>query len=560
MQRALTNLTNTLYDLLIIGGGIYGACVAWEASLRGFSVALIEKGDFASATSANSLKIIHGGFRYLQHADVKRLRESMRERRALMQMAPHLVHPLSVLIPTYGFELQSKTIFRLALWLNDLLSWDRNRGIDPQKHIPRGQVFSKKEVLQMLPGLPQTGLTGGALFYDAQVYNSERLVLAFLRSAVQIGAEVANYVQAVGFLKEKGRIIGVQAQDMLTGAQFSIRARMVVNTSGPWVDTILDLLHGQRPKRRIKLAKALNLVTRSLESRYAFGMKSPLVYQDADAVLQKGSRLLFITPWREYSLIGTAYAEYEGEPDDFHITEQEIQDFLKEINCAYPVANLKREDVYFVHGGLVPESDQAPKTASIQLAKRYVIYDHRQDGVAGLLSVVGVKYTTARHVAEKVVDHILESWGKRPVKSLSAITPLYGGEIDHFESFVQDQIRKWSRSMEEKTIRRLVYNYGTVYPEVLAYLEKPGPESSPDPSRLLRAEVLHAVHEEMAQKVSDVVLRRTEWGSAGYPGSLVIKTCAEVMGEALQWSSTRREQEWQETETFFKTRAYSVKL
>lgn len=231
MQRNAIALTQNVYDLLIIGGGIYGACIARDASLRGLSVALVEKADFGCATSANSLKTIHGGLRYLQHGDLKRMRESIGDRKILMQIAPHLVHPLKVVLPTYGHGMRGKEAMALALAVNDLVSCDRNFLADPQKHIPPGRVISKNQCLQLLEGIDSQGLTGGAIFYDAQVYNSERLILSFLRSAVQAGADVANYVEVVGFLQMGDRITGVTAKDVLTGDSFQIQAKTVVNAS-----------------------------------------------------------------------------------------------------------------------------------------------------------------------------------------------------------------------------------------------------------------------------------------------------------------------------------------
>ena len=173
MIRNLSQLQGRKFDVLVVGGGIYGVCTAWDAALRGLSVALVEKGDFGSATSSNSLKIIHGGLRYLQHADLKRVRESTAERRTLMRIAPHLVHPMPCLMPTYGHALKGKEAMAVALFLNDLVCFDRNGLSDPQKHIPRGRVISKKECMSLIPGVNERELSGGALWYDCQLYNSE---------------------------------------------------------------------------------------------------------------------------------------------------------------------------------------------------------------------------------------------------------------------------------------------------------------------------------------------------------------------------------------------------
>jgi len=556
MKRDLKALSSDSYDVLVIGGGIYGACLAWEAVLRGLSVALLEKRDFGSATSSNSLKIIHGGLRYLQHADFKRMRESIRERTTLMRIAPHLVHPLPILIPTYGRGANGKGALFLAMLLNDLISYDRNNLRDPGKYIPRGRIIARRDVLQLVDGVCPENLTGAAIFVDAQVYNSERLVLSFLHSAAKAGAEVANYVSVTGFLRHGDSVTGVIAKDELTGDSFEVRSKMVVNATGPWVDSIHGLLKGQWPSR-LPLAKAFNIVTRPLLPTHALGVFSRRTYRDADAVVRKGGRFIFITPWRNYSLIGTAYLPYDENPDQCTVTEEELQNFLDEINEAYPSAELKIEDVLLVQAGLLPCASISHHRKECQLLKQYQILDHRKEGVKGLISVIGVKYTTARHVAEKVVDRIFESWGRIPPVAKSSSTPLYGGGIDNFNAFLDGEIRKQGPVFGEAEVRRLIYNYGSAYQDVLWHVDG-GSEGvrTRDDLCLLKAEVLHGIDQEMAQTLSDVVFRRTEIGSAGYPWKSTLERSAQIMGLALGWSSERCQQELREvTATFTRSHA-----
>src|ERR671918_2641974 len=190
MERNLANLSKHTYDVLVIGGGIYGVCAAWDAALRGLSVALVDKGDFGHATSSNSLRVIHGGLRYLRHGDLRRLRQSIQERTVFMRIAPHLVHPLPFLIPTYGHAMRGKEIHTLAVLMNDLIGLDRNRLEDPQKYLPPGRIIAREECLRLFPGIEKRGLTGGASVYDCQMFSSERLILSFARSATMYGAQV----------------------------------------------------------------------------------------------------------------------------------------------------------------------------------------------------------------------------------------------------------------------------------------------------------------------------------------------------------------------------------
>lgn len=532
MQRDLQALSNQSFDLLVLGGGIQGACVAWEATLRGLSVALIDKSDFGAATSANSLKIIHGGLRYLQTADVRRMRQSIRERQVLMRIAPHLIHPLPILVPTYGHGLKGKEAMFVALKLNDLISCDRNHNLsDPQKQIPPGQILSRQRCQQQVPGIDEQGLTGAAAFYDAQVYNSERLTLAFVKSAAQAGATVANYIEATGFLKTGDRIQGVNAQDSLTGDRFEIQANTVINTSGPWLNQVLGQL--STPPDHQPFAKAVNVVLRQplLNSPYAVAFKSSP--KAAEESAQSKSRMLFVVPWRGTSMVGTLYSVCDRHPDSWQVHETEIHTLLEQINQAYAPAQLTKDDVAFVHGGLLPQAGVASSGDPI-LAKRYRIQDHRREGYQGLLSVTGVKYTTSRNVAQQVVDDLFKCWDQVPPPSCSANRPLAGGAIDDIEGFVQ-QASHHSQLAPAAT-RSLVYNYGNEYGDVFS-------NGVNDPAQVLAAQVRYAVTSEMAQTLRDVVFRRTELGSAGEPDHNSVRLCAEVMAQELGWSPARTQLE-----------------
>lgn len=540
MRRDLAGFDNRHFDLLIIGGGIYGATLAWEATLRGLSVALVERHDFGGGASANSLKIIHGGLRYLQHADIKRFRESVHERAALLRIAPHLVHPLGCIVPTYGHGIKGPEVMRLGLLANDMLGSDLNRTHDRQKRLLRGRVVSREACLELIPGLPAANVTGGALFYDAQVYNSERLTLAFVHSAAEAGAQVANYVSANGLVRDGGRVSGAEVEDRLSGRRFTIKARAVVSTSGPWTGQIRQWLGGRATGPAPYLATAFNIVTRPLFDRLAVGLIGTQAYQDEHALVKKQGRFLFVAPWRGLSMIGTAYIPYRGDPNQFAVREQDLEEFIAEFNQAYPPARLSREDVRFVQAGLVPATSPPDAPGAVQLAKHYQIHHHVRAGAAGFWSVLGIKYTTARDVAEKVVTLIARSqgWPLRP--SLSARVPLHGGAIAQFEHFWQTARRRWANEIPEATLRQLLQNYGTQYPNVLGYLNRTQTVYS---EAVLRAEVLYAVNEEMACRLSDVVLRRTELGSAGAPSFEELQLCARTMQQALGWDEATTQNE-----------------
>ena len=544
MKRDIAALADREFDLVVVGAGVYGAATAWDASLRGLSVALIDKGDFGSGTSFNNLKTIHGGLRYLQHADFTRMRESVRERRNLMRIAPHLVHPLPFLVPTYrGSLLKSRTAMRAALFVNDLVSWDRNKLVDRQKHLPAGKALTRDACLEMAPGIERDGLTGGVLWYDAQMHNSDRLTLSFVLSAAREGAVVANYVEATELIRDGSQVKGVRARDVLSEDDgLELRGRLVVNATGPWVDGL-----SPAPRKLFHFSKAMNLVTRPIVGDVAIGVTSRRPHRDADAVVSASGRFLCLVPWRDVTLVGTSHAPFDGRPDELEATEDDIQDLIEDVNEAYPDAKLARGDVRLVHRGLLPRAPGSLNGVGITLQKTYRLDDHREDGIEGLLTIVGVKYTTARDVAEKAVDRALALLQKAPSASRSSETALVGGDIESFDDFVAGAMG----DAPTDVMRHLVYTYGSTYKEIL----KGDRERIVPGSPVLAAEVRHAVREEMASDLASVVLRRTELGTAGHPGRAVLEACADVIQSELGWSAGRKQQELESLETFYQRRS-----
>lgn len=544
MQRDPAWLTRNEYDLVIIGGGIYGICAAWEAVLRGLSVAIVDRGDFCGATSANPLKIVHGGFRYIQHADVRRMRASSRERRVLMHIAPHLVYPLPFLIPTYGHGLQGKEILALALLVYDLIVSDRNRGVkDPQRRVPWGRVISKEECLQLFPALDRQGLTGGVIFFDGQMYSPPRLALSYLKSAVDAGANAVNYLEVTGFLRERSRVMGLKARDVLTGDDLEIRGKIVLNASGPWAEQVLRHLDLSLRSPLLVTKDLYLVVDRLLSEKYALAV--PSRYKDPDAILSRGGRHFFIIPWRDHTLIGSSHVVYQGAPDEFTVTEKDVQELIDEIDGLCPPLALSRQDISMWNAGLVPFGDD--------YGKRSRVIDHAKDhGVEGLVTVIGVRYTTSRGVAANVVDLVCEKLRRKVPGSATAVTPIYGGAIEGFDEFRRRTTEQRPPALSVGVMHALLHNHGSHYQEVLKYLDEDSTlaETVGAPT-VIKAEVVHAVREEMAQKLADVVFRRTDLGTAGNPGDSALRTCAALMAVELKWDETRVRKELDEVRKVF---------
>jgi glycerol-3-phosphate dehydrogenase len=553
MERTLSNLSDKKFDVAIIGGGIFGACAAWDAALRGLSVALVERSDFCSGASANSFKIVHGGIRYLQHADLARLRASCHERSALLRIAPHLVQPLPILIPTYGHGRDGKTFLGTGMLLYDLLTLDRNRSVkDPQRRIPWTRFLGRQEVLDLFPGIERRGLTGGTVFHDGQFYNPTRLVLAFLQSAVGAGAAVANYVEATGFLQTSDRIQGIQCRDVLTGDSFPIQANVVLNTAGPWAEKVLGQNGG------IKLCPmgtysrdACFVIPRRFAGPYALAVHGQT--RDPDAVLSGSVRHLFIVPWRKYTLIGVWHKVYMGDPDDVSVTEKDLCSFIDEVTRAYPGLKLSLADVSMWHAGLVPFGENAPGAVHLSYGKRSRLIDHqREHGIENLVTLIGIRYTMARGDAAKAMKIVSGKLHKGLRQPPTHRIPVHGGQIDHFEELVRDISETRPFSLHDDVLRALLHNYGTAYRHVLHYAETvPALAQTFHDSTVMKAEVVNAVRNEMAVKLSDVVFRRTDLGTGGNPGERALRACADIAANELGWDANQAERELQEIRAYF---------
>jgi len=536
MKRDIERIESTEYDVVVVGGGIQGVALAWEGARRGLSVALLERDDFGGATSANSQRMIHGGVRYLQHADFYRLRRSVRERRELMRQAPHLIQPVPILVPTYGRGMNSRFVIRCGMGLYELMSMDRNRGIEQAHRIPRNRALSLAQCLEAEPGVAREGLTGAVIFHDAITRNSERLTLAFAMAASRAGADLANHTPVEELLLDGSRVNGVRALDSLSGRGFTVRTRLVLNAAGPWT--------GELARLKIPLVRALVLLTPPVNERYALAIQSREV--DSHAVVHRGGRHYFITPWRGFCLAGQGEKSYSGDPGSYRVTRAEISELLDEINKALPAAKLSLKDVRRAFTGLLPAADMHDTAIS----RHDRIIDHEKDGsLSGLISVIGVKYTTARSLASRVIDITLSKLGTegRP-GGPEAITGLAGRDL---EKYIREAESGTDPRADAATVRELIHLYGTDYERVLAIMdEDPGwAETISSRPLLIGAQIAYAVREEMASKLSDVVLRRTELGMFGMPEPGALRRCAELMGREMGWDSAVIEEEILEVES-----------
>ena len=547
MGRSLAALAGTEFDVVVVGGGITGAATAWDAAQRGLSVALLERGDFGGATSAESLKVVHGGVRYLQHLDVVRVRESSGERRALLRMAPHLVQPMPFVVPTYGHGMRGPEILGAAFVVLNALTADRNRGLtDPARLVPAARIVSRARVLEWFPDIAKEGLTGAGVFYDGQLFNPPRLVWALVRTAARAGAAVANYCDVTSLVLQGGRVSGVQVEDRLGGDRFEVRARTVINAAGPYAEALL-VRSGVRKARSVPFSRDMALV---LKRKFVDGRALALQtrYRDPSAVLTRGPRHLFMVPWRGRTLVGVNSLIWRDEPDRLRVTEAEVSDFVNEIAEADPRLGLTMDDVALVMAGLLPVEKGNEEGGNVSFGKRPLVVDNaREDRVQGLISAISNRYTVARGVAERAVDLVYDKLGRSPRPSRTSVTRIHGGDFVRFEDLVVELAGALPDGVDRSLAERLARDHGSAYGEVLRLVsERPELGGRIGGSDILRAEVVHAARSEMVCKLSDAVFGRTGIATVGDPGRAELDECAELVGAQLGWDAARRERELRE--------------
>ncbi|HEY8949401.1 MAG TPA: glycerol-3-phosphate dehydrogenase/oxidase [Rhizomicrobium sp.] len=528
MRRDLSRLSNEVFDLLVIGGGVTGACVARDAALRGVKVALIERNDFAHATSAHNSKLIHGGLRYLRNFELGLVRESLRERRIWQRTAPHLVQPLSFLVPLYNAGFKGRATLAAGLSLYDVLSYDRGWLDDPGQRLPGHSFLNAKDAIAREPSLASPGFEGSFLYYDAQMYAPERLAFECILDAVGHGAAVANHVTSDGLLVRNGTVEGAKAHDLPSDARFDVRAKVTLVAAGPWADIFLAQALGKSASHKILRAKGIHLIVPSMTK------------QDALTVAAGGGHF-FVLPWRGHSLVGTTDTTFRNKPDDVGVTESDIDDFLSFINANLPSAHLSRANVQHWYAGLRPLVDDGSGD-TYDASRRAELIDHaKDDGLNGLFSAIGGKWTTSRDLAQKTVDTLVEKLGMttKPCSTQTTCTP--GGNIPRFAAF---RMQMEAEHDPVPNVDHLARLYGTRVREVLAIggnrpdLRQPLSESGD-----IGAQVLFAIREEAALTLDDVVMRRTGIGQLGNPGKDRLARVADLMAEELGWDDARKQRE-----------------
>jgi len=460
------------------------------------------------------------------------MRESIRERRQWLSLAPHCAWPMRFVLPTTGHAFKGPTVMRAALWINDVVGLDRNRGVRPERCLPRGSIWSRAQLQSCFPGVPFAGCNGGAAWYDAICLNTERLQLAVVAAAVAAGAQAANYVRAVRLAVDGGDVCGLHARDELTGRELELSARFVINAAGPWVDEWLRGPSRQPRTPMFHASKAFNLLTRPLPFRDALGLSVPALGRNDTPGGRP--RTYFVIPWNGHSLVGTRHLRCDHSARSVRISREEVLEFLADLNRLLGEHRLAGTDVVGVFAGLVPEeADNAGPAVALERAPQVI--DHRTEGVRGLVSIVGVKWTTARAAAERAVQFVCKQLPRSTysptVRGIPSIAPAPAAGHD-----------PWERpDLDPGVLIHLEESYGRARDSVLVLMREDATLTArvvPD-LPVVMGQVLQAARAEMAMCLIDVIRRRTPLYLSAALDRSVLSACAGVMARELRW--TRRE-------------------
>jgi len=513
------------YDVVVIGGGMAGAGVARDLALRGLAVALVDKGDFASATTALSSKLIHGGLRYLELWDFGLVRESLRERETLRRLAPHVVKPLPFLIPIYRDSSRGLIKVRIGLKIYDWLTPGRDR-----EHY---RVLRPIDALSLEPAIHARDLRGAGYYFDDLLVFPERLCLENVLSACRHGARVFNYAQVEEITRDAGGdISGVRVRDLLSGRVVALGASVVVNATGPWVDDVRALAGvDERGRRILRRTKGIHCLLPRMTDHAIYHPTSD-------------DRMIFVIPWREFSLVGSTDTDFAGDPDRVHATREEVDYLLGEVRKALPDPRVNAGAVVYTYAGVRPLSfEEGKRESDVSRAHRVV------SEVGGhFLSITGTKLTCFRSLAQQLGDQVVRTLGRGGASRTARVT-LDG--VDDEANVVE--ARTWldvsaeaaTSGLPRETLETLVTTYGRAYPRVVELAGKVagGAERLCPENPDVVAELHAAVQDEMAVSLQDVLLRRTGIGTSHCQGLDCAEDIGQRMAQLAGWSRRRLDAE-----------------
>jgi glycerol-3-phosphate dehydrogenase len=557
-HQALAALAEEEFDVVVVGGGITGAGVALDAATRGYSVALIERHDFAAGTSSRSSKLVHGGLRYLQNFDLGLVREALLERQLMVALAPHLVHPLALVVPAFEGAHPDRLV-GMGLNLYDVMSVDRERlrtrrgrkarseraasasasagtagaavgaeGVAAPEEMDawspaRHRTISGEEVIELLPALAAREPTSGYLFYDCQT-DDVRLVLTVLGEAERFGAVIANRVNAKTMLCDRdGRARGVLAVDVESGSEFELRAANVINATGVWADELSPEELQSEAELRIRPSRGTHVTLRHEDLPLLAGAIVPA----------GGGRTIFALPWLGRTLVGTTDNDYEGALEHVAPSGEDIDYLLEAVNEFF-ATSLGPEDLTGAFAGVRPLISTGDAKKSVDISRKAELYETS----SGMITITGGKLTTWRRMAKMTVDRLVEREARE--------APCRTQEIPLGQGVSVEELPR-VEGVPEESYSALAGRYGHAAYDVLALAAERGELAQPVVPGLpdLLAEVALAARHEQARSIGDVLLRRTRLGllAAGELRGDPVGRVAQVLARELEWDPARTAQE-----------------
>ena len=516
MQRDLRRLADSHFEIVIVGGGVMGAFIAWDAALRGFSVAMIERNDFGSGTSANTMGILHGGLRYLKNLDIRRVRRSILERSTWLRIAPHLVGILPILVPAK--TALDRALLKAAMSLADMIGTDRNRGLTSERYFPASRYASVDDCAAVFSSGSWKPPDGGVVFFDGQLRRPERAIIELVSAASQMGAAVANYLVVEQPIKRGDRLRGVTVRDIQRGDVFDVVGDIVINAAGPQVGAVAELLGATWRGVDLPMSLSFNLVVDRPHPDLGFTFTA---HRNAR------TRRLFSIPWRNRTVVGTEHLPAEPTIGKPRARESQIKEFLDSVNTGWPGDPIMLDEILAVPAGFVPILPSRRSTT--RLLPWHRIVNHSRLGLEGLITVITEKLTTARYVAERTVDMVCAKLGKAPRPSLTGETLLPGAQS--YAEGLEAPGGANRDALPDPILRALTATYGAGYKRIVGYSTEMADWSAPvaPGSTVIKAQLTHGMREEMAMTVEDLLNRRTDLGNWGPAPSEAIRAAEDLL-------------------------------
>lgn len=537
MKRFTPDTQDTVYDLVIAGGGIYGSAMAYTASLNNLKAVVLEKGDFASSTSANSQKVIHGGLRYLQNLDIKRVVESIKEKQRFYHLFPHQVQPLPCVLPTSGWMTNSNEAFRMAFLLYGLLQKITCRGSKLSKHLDKKpHLLSKKEMVRRFSHLKPGDIRGGALWFDGLCVEPERVILGLLKGATRLGTKAANYAEIRSIERLDPNVLLVTVYDHQNEKTYQLKTRKVALCTG--ADFKDDLGPETVPQKLqdLTLIRGINILLPAL-----FKSKTSLATKIRNG---NESRFLFIVPWKKYSIGGTHWKECTNHKAPWDKRDETQETFHSLMQKALTNENTLPATLS-CHLGYVPGvvQKQGGQTGAEQILPHFKLIDRESKQQGDVLQIVGVKFTTAFDVTFKALKKLFPQTPIQDVLEFS--TRPYGSPAENELNLLEKYQSTYQFLLTGSQVKQLFNLVGSDLPRIVQnYLVPLQKDREPlDEIHFYKALTLFSVQEEMTLHLHDLIFRRLFPDSPELPEAQLLDSLAGYMAELLMWSAEQKRQE-----------------